>query len=165
MTTLMDLRKNAAKLRQRVCAGLDVLRSHALVDHRIAAVGYCFGGWTVLELARSGADVLGVVSVHGSLGTSQPTEPGTAKTKILVCHGGLDPHVPMSQVNSFLEEMKAVSADLQLIIYGGAMHGFTHEHGPAMPGVAYHALSDARSAAAIQTFFTELFTATARPQA
>jgi dienelactone hydrolase len=79
------------------------------------------------------------------------------KAKILVCHGGLDPHVPMSQVNSFIEEMNAVSADFQLIVYGGAMHGFTHETGPAVPGVAYDALTDARSATAIQTFLTELF--------
>jgi dienelactone hydrolase len=157
MTTLMDLRNNAAKMRQRVCAGLDVLRSHALVDHRIAAVGYCFGGMTVLELARSSADVLGVVSVHGSLHTSQPSKPGTVKAKILVCHGGRDPHVPMTQVNSFVEEMEAVSADLQLIIYGVAMHGFTHEGGPPMPGVAYDAVTDARSATAMEAFFTELF--------
>ena len=112
---------------------------------------------TVLELARSGADVSGVVSVHGSLDTSQPPEPGTVKAKILVCHGGLDPHVPMTQVNTFIEEMKAVSADLQLIIYGGAMHGFTHEGGPPVPGVAYDAATDVRSAIAIQAFFAELF--------
>jgi dienelactone hydrolase len=153
----MDLRKNPAKLRQRVCSGLDVLRSHPLADDRIAAVGYCFGGTTALELARSGADVTGVVSVHGSLDTLQPSEPGTVKAKILVCHGGLDPHVPMSQVSAFIEEMKAVSADFQLIVYGGAMHGFTHDLGPSMPGVAYDAATDVRSTAAIQAFFAELF--------
>ena len=159
MATVLDLRNNPAKIRQRVSAGLDVLRSHLLVDDRTAAVGYCFGGMTVLELARSGADLCGVVSVHGSLHTSQPPEPGTVKAKILVCHGGLDPHVPMTQVNTFIEEMKAVSADLQLIIYGGAMHGFTHEGGPPLPGVAYDAATDVRSATAIQAFFTELFRA------
>jgi dienelactone hydrolase len=65
MATLTDLRKNPAKLRRRVCAGLDVLRSHPLVDHRTAAVGYCFGGMTVLELARSGTDVLGSSAFMG----------------------------------------------------------------------------------------------------
>lgn len=68
----------------------------------------------MLELAGSGADVSGVVSVHEGLDTSQPSEPGTAKAKILISHGGLDPHVPMAQVNTCIEEMKAVPADLQL---------------------------------------------------
>lgn len=154
MATLMDLRKDVGKLRQRAYAGLEMLKSHPLVDGRLAAVGYCFGGTTVLELARSGADVLGVVSVHGSLDTSQPN---TAKAKILVCHGALDPHVPMSKVNAFTDEMNGAGTDFQLIIYGGAMHGFTHEAGPAMPGVAYHALADARSGNAIQGFLAELF--------
>lgn len=157
MATLMDLRKNPVKIRQRVSAGLYVLQSHPLVDDRTAAVGYCFGGTTVLELARSGADVSGVVGVHGSLDTSQPSELGAVKAKILVCHGGLDPHVPMLQVNTVIEEMKAASADLQLIIYGGAMHGFTHENGPPVPGVAYDAATDVRSTTAIHAFFTELF--------
>src|SRR5437773_11722957 len=112
---------------------------------------------TVLELARGGIDLAGVISVHGSLGTSRPAQPGLVKTKILVCHGALDPHVPMTHVNSFIEEMKLAGADWQLIMYGGAMHGFTHEGGPNVPGVAYHALSDARSARAIQNFFNEIF--------
>jgi dienelactone hydrolase len=78
--------------------------------------------------------------------------------RILVCHGALDPYVPMSQVTAFVEEMKAAGADYQLIIYGSAMHGFTHETAAGQqPGVLYHAQTDARSSAAIQTFFTELF--------
>jgi dienelactone hydrolase len=157
ISTAMELSKNSEKIRGRVSAGLATLRSHPLVDDRVAAVGYCFGGLTVLELARSGADVLGVVSVHGSLHTLQPAQPGGVKAKILVCHGGRDPHVPMSQVDAFVEEMKAASADFQLIVYGLAMHGFTHDDGPAMPGVAYDALTDARSEQAIQAFFAEIF--------
>lgn len=159
MTRIMELRKNPAKLCQRTNAGLGVLRSHPLADERIAAVGYCFGGMTVLELARSGADLAGVVSVHGSLDTSLPLQPGTVRAKMLVCHGALDPHVPMTQVTTFVEEMNRVGADYQVIVYGGAMHGFTHESGSQTPGVAYNAIVDHRSSIAIRSFFGELFAA------
>jgi dienelactone hydrolase len=112
---------------------------------------------TVLELARSGMDVAGVASLHGSLETSRRAQPGSVKAKILVCRGALDPHVPMAHVNAFAEEMNSAGADWQLIIYGGAMHGFTHEAGPHSPGVAYHAASDARSSRALEQFLSELF--------
>src|SRR5579862_7686608 len=87
MSVLNDLRHDRAKLDARASAGIEVLRAHPLVDGRIAAVGYCFGGFVVLELARSGASLLGVVSVHGSLGTTIPAESGKIQAKILVCHG------------------------------------------------------------------------------
>jgi dienelactone hydrolase len=157
MARIAELRDDTAKLCQRAGAGVDVLRSHPQVDGRVAAVGYCFGGMVALELARSGADIAGAVSVHGSLSTARRAQAGAVKAKILVCHGALDPHVPTSQVNAFVQEMNDAGADWQLIVYGGAMHGFTHETGPAVPGVAYHAVADARSAAAMQNFFGELF--------
>jgi len=157
MARIMELRSDRAKLCQRARAGMEVLASKRWVDGRIAAVGYCFGGMTVLELARSGTELAGVVSVHGSLDTSRPAEPESVKAKILVCHGALDPHVPMTQMSAFVEEMKRAGADWQLIVYGGAMHGFTHESGPYFPGVAYHAQADARSGAAMRSFFAELF--------
>jgi dienelactone hydrolase len=157
MARIAELRDDAAKLCQRARTGIDVLVSHPQVDGRIAAVGYCFGGMVVLELARSGADLAGAVSVHGSLSTPKLAPAGVVKAKILVCHGALDPHVPMTQVNAFMQEMNEAGADWQLIVYGGAMHGFTHETGPAVPGVAYHALADARSATAMHSFFMELF--------
>jgi dienelactone hydrolase len=111
----------------------------------------------VLELARSGAHLAGVISVHGSLETAKPARPGDVKAKILVCHGAVDPHVPTRQVTDFIDEMNAVQADYQLIVYGGAMHGFTHDVGPQAPGVAYHAVSDKRSFLAIKTFLSEIF--------
>jgi dienelactone hydrolase len=157
MARIAELRDDPAKLCRRARAGIKVLVSHPQVDGRIAAVGYCFGGMVALELARSGADLAGAVSVHGSLSTQKPAPPGAVKAKILVCHGALDPHVPMTQVNAFVQEMNEAGADWQLIVYGSAMHGFTHETGPAVPGVAYHALADARSATAMQSFFMELF--------
>jgi dienelactone hydrolase len=157
MARIAELRQDPAKLCQRACAGIDVLRSHPRVDGSIAAVGYCFGGMTVLELARSGVDLAGVVSVHGSLNTSQPGQPGALKAKILVCHGALDPHVPIAQLDAFIAEMNQAGADWQLMIYGGAMYGFTHKGGPQLPGVAYHELTDVCSTAAIQSFFREIF--------
>lgn len=156
MSRIMELRNDRAKLCARACAGIEVLTSQPQVDGRIAAVGYCFGGMTVLELARSGAELAGVVSVHGSLDTPKPAQP-KVRAKILVCHGALDPHVPMTHVSAFVEEMDRAGADWQLNIYGGAMHGFTHETGPQMPGVAYNARADARSTAAMQNFLGELF--------
>ena len=157
MARLKELVSDPAKLCQRGLAAIRILASHPQIDTRMAAVGYCFGGMTVLELARSGAGLAGVVSVHGSLRTSRPAQPGAVKARILVCHGALDPHVPASHVAAFIEEMNQADADWQLIVYGGAMHGFTHESAPQFPGVAYHAAADARSSSSIRAFFTELF--------
>src|SRR5260370_14758578 len=104
MARIAELRDDTAKLCQRACAGIAVLVSHPQVDGRIAAVGYCFGGMVVLELARSGADIAGAVSVHGSLSTPPPAQAGAVKTEILVCHGALAPHGPMKEANPFVQE-------------------------------------------------------------
>ena len=157
MARIAELREDTAKLCRRARAGMEVLVAHPQVDGRVAAVGYCFGGMVVLELARGVADFAGAVSVHGSLSTPKTAQAGAVKAKILVCHGALDPHVPMTLVNAFVMEMNDIGADWQLIVYGGAMHGFTHETGPALPGVAYNAVADARCASAIRNFFNELF--------
>jgi dienelactone hydrolase len=159
MACINELRAEPDRLSRRANAGIDALKSHPLADtSRIAAVGYCFGGMTVLELARSGAPIAGIVSVHGSLDTKNPAAPDAIKAKILVCHGALDPHVPLTQVAAFADEMKAANADWQLMIYGQAVHGFTHQDKWNVPGVAYHAASDARSWRAIEAFFAEIFT-------
>jgi dienelactone hydrolase len=157
MAAITELIGDRDKLCRRALAGVGVLASDPRVNGSIAAVGYCFGGRTVLELARGGADLPGVISVHGGLETAKPAQPGEVKAKILVCHGAIDPHVPNKQVTGFIEEMNAAQADYQLIVYGGAMHGFTHDVGPQAPGVAYHAASDTRSFHAIRTFLTEVF--------
>lgn len=159
LACITGLSTNPDRLCRRAQAGLGVLAAHPRVDGRLAAAGYCFGGMTVLELARDGAALAGVVSIHGSLKTTRPARPATVRATILVCHGALDPHVPLADVTAFAEEMNAAGADWQLIVYGGAMHGFTHEHAVAgvTPGVAYHAPTDARSAAAMQRFFAEIF--------
>src|SRR6266436_4317699 len=84
---ITELRNDTAKLCGRARAGMEVLTAHPEVDGRIAAVGYCFGGMVVLEVARSGADLAGVVSVHGSLSTAQTAGAGMVRAKILICHG------------------------------------------------------------------------------
>ena len=158
MSSITELRAERGRLCQRAQAGIDVLAAHQLVDGRIAAVGYCFGGMTVLELARSGVALAGVVSVHGGLSTTRPAQPGAIKTRILACHGALDPHSPPADVTAFVEEMNHAAADWQIILYGGAMHGFTHKSATGQtPGVLYDALSDARSSAAMYSFFVEVF--------
>jgi dienelactone hydrolase len=157
LACLLELRDDPQLLTRRGQAGLAALAACPEVGGRLAAVGFCFGGLAVLTLARSGAGLMGVVSMHGSLATARPAEPGAVKAKVLVCHGALDPHVPMTDVTRFAEEMDHAQADWQLIVYGGAMHGFTHSHAVpgAMPGVAYDALTDQRSFAAARTFLAE----------
>jgi dienelactone hydrolase len=158
MRHIGEFRTNRSAVVRRVQAALEILSSRPEVDSRIAAVGYCLGGMVALEYARSSSTITGVVSVHGNLETATPAEPSSIRARILVCHGALDPHVPMSQVTAFADEMKNAGADYQLIVYGNAMHGFTHETATGQqPGVMYHAQTDARSSVAIQGFFTELF--------
>src|SRR5689334_3436775 len=114
MTAIAALRADRGRLAGRALAGVDRLLSHPDVDGRIGAVGYCFGGMTVLETAREGAPLVGVVSVHGTLATSQPAVAGVMQAKVLVCHGALDPHVPTAQVTAFADEMRDAAADWQL---------------------------------------------------
>ena len=155
---ITEFRRDRTRLCERAEAGVHVLKSHALVDGRLAAVGYCFGGMAVLELARCGANLAGVVSVHGSLETSRRAQRGDIQAKILVCHGARDPYAPMTHVTAFADEMIHAGVDWQLVTYGEAMHGFTHEAATGQQaGVAYHALTDRRSATAIQAFLNELF--------
>jgi len=153
-------KNDRALLRARVRAGLDVLTRHELTDPKhIAAVGYCFGGTTVLELARSGADVAGVVSFHGGLSSPTPGDAKNIKAKVLALHGANDPFVPATEVAAFEEEMRQGGADWQLVAYGGAVHSFTDwEAGnDASKGTAYNEKADRRSWEAMKQFFSELF--------
>lgn len=156
MQAVVGMRDDPELLVRRARAGLSVLAS---VADRHAAIGFCFGGLAALTLARAGLPLAAAVSVHGTLETKAKTGPVDAR--ILVCHGALDPHVPMTQVNAFSEEMTAAGADWQLNLYGGAQHGFTHRDAVAgaTPGVAYDARADTRSFAAITQFLSETMTA------
>jgi dienelactone hydrolase len=145
-------------MRARAAAGLDVLRRRPEVDPaRLAAIGYCFGGTTVLELARSGADLASVVSFHGLLNTPNPGDARNIKGKVLVLHGGDDPFVPMKQVEAFQEEMRKGGVDWEFVTYGGAVHRFTNPEAGSdnSKGVAYNELADRRSWQAMKAFFAE----------
>ena len=147
-------------MRERAAAGLETLRKQPQVDPaKVAAIGYCFGGTVALELARSGADLAGVVSFHGALDTSMPAEQGQVKAKILVCHGADDPFVPPEQVHEFLKEMQAAQADWQLVAYGNAVHSFTNPEVDKvnLEGARYNRDADRRSWKAMQVFFGEIF--------
>ena len=159
-TTAGNFKNDRQLLRRRILLGLDELKKRPNVDvNKIAAIGYCFGGTTVLELARSGADIKGVVSFHGGLDTPTPEDAKNIKSKVLVLTGGDDPTVPPSQVEAFEKEMRDANVDWQVKVYGGAVHSFSN---PASgndnsTGVAYNAKADKRSWEDMKLFFNEIF--------
>ncbi len=153
-------RSNRDLLRKRAQSGLDVLKRFDRTDSRhVAAIGYCFGGTTVLELARSGADVSGVASFHGVLDTPTPGDAKNIKGKVLILTGADDPFVPPAQRVAFQEEMEKAGVDWQMIVYGGAVHSFTNPASGNNPsaGVAYNEKADKRSWEAMRLFFDEIF--------
>lgn len=148
--------------RKRLAAGLEQLQADERTDKgKIAAIGYCFGGTGVLELARAGTDIAGVVSFHGGLDTQEglAAQKGKIPAKILVLHGVVDPYVPVTQVEGFVNEMNDAGADYQLVAYSGAVHSFTHKEAGDDPskGAAYNETADRRSWAAMKAFFDEIF--------
>ena len=147
-----------AALRQRVLSALDVLKKHEQVDSsRVGAMGYCFGGMCVLELARSGADVKGVISIHGIFSPGDvPNE--KIISKILCLHGQDDPMVPPQQVLDLQNELSDAGADWQVHAYGGTMHAFTNPsaNNPDF-GTVYNPLADRRATKSIEDFFEEVF--------
>lgn len=144
---------NGGLLRERFKAGLDLLCQQPEVDPtQIAAIGYCFGGRVVLEMARHGLDLAGVVSFHGLLATENPATPGLIKAKVLVAHGDADSLVGEQELQCFAEEMRAASADCTLKRYSDAAHGFTN---PGSPG--YQRKADEQSWQDMQVFLQTLF--------
>jgi len=146
-------------LRARANAGLAELKKNPLVDaNRTAAIGYCFGGTTVIELARSGAEVRGIVSFHGGLDSPTPADGKNIKCPVLICHGADDPFEKPADLAAFEDEMRQAGVDWRLIKYGGAVHSFTQPHvGEAIPGAQYNARADRRSWSDMKSFFGEIF--------
>ncbi|MBV8474248.1 MAG: dienelactone hydrolase family protein [Hyphomicrobiales bacterium] len=146
-------------VRRHANEAMELAKAWPQVDPaRIAAIGFCFGGWAALEIARGGARVACVVSFHGGLRAARPAGPGEIKCSILVCTGAEDPHVPAEQRAEFETEMTRAGADWRINLYGGAQHGFTDARvDPARwPGAAYHPLADTRSWRAMCDLFDEV---------
>ncbi|MEJ0088623.1 MAG: dienelactone hydrolase family protein [Limisphaerales bacterium] len=153
-------KSDRALLRARVNASLDVLEKNELVDtKRVAAIGYCFGGTTVIELARSGANIAGIVSFHGGLDSPTPADGKNIKCKVLVCHGADDPFVKPADLAAFEDEMRQAKVDWTLIKFGGAVHSFTQPMAgnDNSKGAAYNEKADKRSWEAMKAFFAEIF--------
>ncbi len=149
-------------LRDRVDAAFDTMIKNPKVDAtKTAAIGYCFGGTTAIELGRSGAPVDGIVSFHGGLDSPAPADGKNIKAKLLVLHGAADPHESPADFAAFQKELTDAKVDWQLVSYGGAVHCFTDPSAGSDPstGCAYDAKADARSWAAMKAFFDELFAA------
>lgn len=155
-----QLKANRALLRERANAGLEQLKKNEHVDpQKLGAIGYCFGGTTAIELARSGADVKAVCAFHAGLDSPNPADGKNIKGRLLVCHGGDDAFTSQKDFDAFEQEMRENHVDWEIDIYGGAVHAFTNpgadKHG--IPGVAYNAKADHRSWEAMTRLFKDVF--------
>jgi len=153
-----ELKSNPDQARDRFEAALKVLQDHEHVKNdAIGAMGYCFGGAIVLEMARAGLPLAGVVSFHGSLASAWPEAPTKIDVPILVLNGAVDPFVSAEEIAAFMAEMEATNADWQLIQYGAAVHSFTNpevdQYG--LNGAAYQETADRRSWKHMKLFFQE----------
>lgn len=157
-----SFRNDPQLIRRRMMAAVQYLQAHAECSGHVAAIGYCFGGTCVLELARSGVRLAGVVNLHGRLETSAPAVAGGVQTPVMVLLGADDPLIPQESVQGFVQEMRQAGCDWQLTLYGKTVHSFTNpEVGQdATTGFAYDATADRRSWAALMGFLKECF---ARP--
>ena len=153
--------EDRALFRGRVRSGLEVLSAQAETDPaKLVCMGYCFGGQASLELARTGAPLVGVVSFHGELDTPLPSKAGDIQGKVLVLTGDDDPVVPFEKVAAFREEMRASKVDFEIDVYSGAKHSFTGEGslGPEKtPEAVLNPQAEARSWARMADFLREVF--------
>ncbi|HVS54195.1 MAG TPA: dienelactone hydrolase family protein [Opitutaceae bacterium] len=149
----------------RARAGLEQLLKTGLVDaQRVAAIGYCFGGATVQALAWSGAPLAGIVSFHGSLIPPSAEVAAKTKTKILICHGAIDPFEKKEDIDAFKKALDDGKLDYQFVSYAGAIHAFTNPKADELAranglqsGIGYNAAADRRSWEHMKTFFAEIF--------
>ena len=150
-------------LRERADKALQVLKTQVgkapLDATQLGAIGFCFGGSTVLELARGGADIAGVVSFHGGLGTSTPARAGTVKASLLVLNGAADRNTTPADITGFEQEMDAAGVDWQFVNYSGAVHCFALENANSPPNCVYDPRAARRAFALMDDFFGERFAA------
>jgi dienelactone hydrolase len=146
--------------RSRARAALDALLAQSLVDsQRLAAIGYCFGGTTALELARTGAALAAIATFHAGLIPELPEDGGRIRASVLVCHGAEDPLVKREAVDTVTAEFRRDKLDWQIVHYGNAAHSFTNPEADKrhMPGLAYNKKADQRSWAVMRQLFDEAF--------
>jgi dienelactone hydrolase len=159
-----SVRKNPQAMQSRFDAARALLVKHPTVDaKRVAAIGFCFGGSVVMDMARAGTDLAGVVSFHGNpTPAGKPAAPGAVKARMLVLNGADDPFVKPDAIEAFKKEMDAAKVQYRFVNYPGAVHAFTNpeatEKGKQfnLP-LAYHPEADKQSKAEMQKFFTEVF--------
>lgn len=152
--------KGSALIRTRSLAGLETLAAQKNVDAgKLAAIGYCFGGTTVLELAYSGAPVRGVISFHGGLTAPKPEDPKPIKPRVLILHGAADTFESREEITKVQDGLDAANAKWEMDYYSGAVHAFTNPDADkaGIPGVAYNAMADRRSWQRMQSFLIEIF--------
>ena len=157
---MQQITANIEAWQRRANLALEQLRAHPKVDaERLAAIGYCFGGATVMQLAYSGSDLDGVVSFHGSMPPAAPEQAAEIKARVLVAHGDADGFVPPQRVDAFKKALSEAGVDWEMDVYGGAKHGFTNPYadGYGMSGLAYQEEADRRSWLRMLAFFEELF--------
>ncbi|PTT63865.1 dienelactone hydrolase family protein [Stenotrophomonas sp. HMWF003] len=155
------LRNERPVLRARALKAIDVLKAQAgkapLDASRIGAVGFCFGGTTVLEMARAGAPLAGVVSLHGGLGSPLPAKAGGTHPSVLVLNGADDKGVSKDDIASFEQEMNAAKVDWEFTNYSGAVHCFAEADANSPPGCLYNERAAKRAWKALDEFFEERF--------
>lgn len=157
------VRKNLPVMKERFLAALELLRAQPSVDPgKVAAIGYCFGGGVVLEMARAGLDLKGVASFHGSLGGGGTAQSGQVKARVLVLNGAADKFVTAEQIEAFGKEMETAGVNYKFVNYPGALHSFTNPDADAyakkfnMP-IGYNAEADRASWLELQQFLAEIF--------
>lgn len=156
---MKQITANADAWQRRAMLGLDILKRHERVAaDRTAAIGYCFGGATVMQMAYAGADLKGVVSFHGPLPPATPEQQKHIKAKVLVAHGEADGFVPAERIAAFKAALDAAGADWEMVTYGGVKHGFTNPKAGTygMENLKYDAKADQRSWALMQSFLDEV---------
>lgn len=157
------VRSNMPVAKARFMAALEQLENNPMTDKdKVAAIGYCFGGGIVLEMARQGVDLKGVASFHGSLNTDTPAKPGEVKAKVLVLNGEADPMVKPEQIEGFKQEMQAAGVSYEFVNYPGAKHAFTNKAATSLGKkfnipIEYNAKADKASWAKMKDFFKDLF--------
>jgi dienelactone hydrolase len=150
-------------MRARVTAALEMLKKQAGVDtKKLGAFGFCFGGTTALELARSGAPLSGVVAFHAGLDTPTPEDAKNIKGKVLALQGGDDPFVPQKDVDAFEAEMRTAKVDWQLVKFGGAVHSYTDPDANMEGKAQYNPQAAKRAYALAESFWDEVFAAGAK---